>query len=662
MASVSLLDALDMHNTNTSNNTKKQLGENNNAEYEWSNNHRETIVQYYSQLNETASNNEFTMEKLRKIYRGLITESLPNPTPKLSTSGGMGVTTPNLSTSGGMGVTTPNTIPTPLIIYKLIANTRDIIAGKAIYGLTYMMISEWALHANYLTYTDPKCAHFCNTLATQALQCLVLSKTGEHPLGSWKDIKYFCNYWKQVSPYTLAEEDPMLQKALALVCNQLRQDAETSVTSQRSLVAKWIPREKSNKFGWLTKMLAYRYFNEYLITTPIYKSRDIGVLSSNKKKCLTEFRKLVASINKSLDTTQIKQCQNEWAKIDFDKGVTSITMRKQSYAFQNKTKKNKERYHNIEEKEIDRNQCANHYKAYVSRCAENPKNAKGKNVSMVDFVRSALEISNYSNEIEKMIINSQWINSSQNTNTLENMIAMVDTSGSMESDNCKPLYSAIGLGLRVAEKSTFGKRIMTFSATPEWVNLDDCDNFVDSVKKVRNAPWGMNTNFRAALDLILDAAIASNITPEQMEDLTLAIFSDMQIDQAMRPPTYRYLYTDEHPDNNKENTDLDTMFEMMRKKYSLAGQKSKFSTPYPMPHILFWNLRTTDGFPNLSSTQNTSMLSGSSPNSLNLFANKGINGLREITPWSMMMESLSNSRYDEFNDIIKNASIEYAYT
>ena len=61
------------------------------------------------------------------------------------------------------------------------------------------------------------------------------------------------------------------------------------------------------------------------------------------------------------------------------------------------------------------------------------------------------------------------------------MIAMVDTSGSMESENSQPLYSAIGLGLRIAEKSKLGKRVLTFSAAPTWVNLDDCKDFVDSV-------------------------------------------------------------------------------------------------------------------------------------------------------------------------------------
>ena len=643
--SVSLLSALDT-NLNMHMHIHKQLGENNNPEYGWSDDLREKIVQYYSQLNETASNDEFQMEKLRSIYRDLIQRGLSldiqngtfsetgikSRTPN-HMSGGMvtpisktgGMVTPISKTginseTGGMGVMTP--------IGKLIANTRDIIAGKGIYGLTYMMIAEWACegHRRSLLGDDETC-EFCNRFVANALRGLVISLDGSHPLGSWKDIKYFCNYWKKVTPYVSVVRDPIFQYAFDLVCNQLRHDSETPVLSKRSLVAKWIPREKSKKFGWITKELAQHYF----------KNKEPNSLEWRRNPG-PPFRKLVASINKTLDTTQIKQCQNEWSKIDFDKGVTSITMRKQSYAFQNKTKKGMGRLHSTEEKTDDRGRCAEHYSSYVTSCADKNSSvkAKGKNVSMVDFVKSAIEFGytyGNDNEIEKMIINAQWENSCENTGVLENMIAMVDTSGSMETDGCRPLYSAIGLGLRVAEKSTFGKRIMTFSNSPEWVNLDDCDNFVDRVLRVRKAPWGMNTNFHAALDMILGAAIKNEIPPAKMEGLTLAIFSDMQIDQAIN------------------GSDTDTMFEMIRKKYNVAGMQSKFATPYPVPHILFWNLRTGNGFPNLSSNANTSMLSGSSANSLNLFTNKGINGLKDITPWSIMMESLNNTRYRGYDPI-----------
>ena len=47
---------------------------------------------------------------------------------------------------------------------------------------------------------------------------------------------------------------------------------------------------------------------------------------------------------------------------------------------------------------------------------------------------------------------------------------------------------------------------------------------------VKEAEWGMNTNFAAALNMILDAIEIQKLTPEDVEDMVLAIFSDMQMD------------------------------------------------------------------------------------------------------------------------------------
>ena len=52
------------------------------------------------------------------------------------------------------------------------------------------------------------------------------------------------------------------------------------------------------------------------------------------------------------------------------------------------------------------------------------------------------------------VINKQWEDNSEKNFDIGNTIAMVDTSGSMESDNCVPLYNAIGLGIRISEKTT----------------------------------------------------------------------------------------------------------------------------------------------------------------------------------------------------------------
>ena len=66
---------------------------------------------------------------------------------------------------------------------------------------------------------------------------------------------------------------------------------------------------------------------------------------------------------------------------------------------------------------------------------------------------------------------------------------------------------------------------------------------------------------------------------------------------------------------------------------------------YACPHLLFWNLTKTSGFPTLSSKNNCTMLSGYNSTLLNVFCDKGIAALKEFTPRRMLDDLLDNPRY-----------------
>ena len=85
--------------------------------------------------------------------------------------------------------------------------------------------------------------------------------------------------------------------------------------------------------------------------------------------------------------------------------------------------------------------------------------------------------------------------------------------------------------------------------------------------------------------------------------------------------------------------------------------KSIYKKPYTPPHILFWNLRCTDGFPCLSIQTNVSMMSGFHSSLLNLFCDNGLNALQSCTPWSNLEKILSNKRYNILGDKIKEYSM-----
>lgn len=567
--------------------TLRQLGENGHPEYAWSNNVREKMVQFYFQL--TRASNKEQIKKMSDILYTILTELK-----------GVIKTKPQDSSEYIMAKSYLS------IMYKMIGQTRDIIEGKGEYELTYMMIYTWF--------------HICPELAFYALDCCVLMEHGtKHPYGSWKDIKYFCNYCKEQG---LSKDHYLIHHAITLANKQLRQDFTNyeAGSDEISLVAKWLPREKSDKFGWLFNALATNYFSNYLTTS----TNDAG-LNRAILKCKTDYRKILSKLNAKLDTLQIKQCANNWAHIDF-KNVTSISLTKQKTAFLNKTKLGKERYPEREDRII----CAKNFETFVNNSISNNVDIKGKRLGLNDFTKEAIQLYKNTHPTEYNLLNAQWKNNSSQTRQLGKMIAMVDVSGSMEGD---PMHAAIALGIRIAEKSILGKRVLTFSAKPSWVNLDGVDEFVDMVHIVRKCDWGMNTNFHAALDMILDAIVLAKMKPEDVEDLTLVILSDMQIDEA--------------------DSKYSTMYENIRLKYSQAGIRVH-GAPYKAPHILFWNLRNTNGFPTLSSQPNTSMMSGFSPALLNVFCEQGIDALQVCTPWSNMEKVLNNQRYqmleDKFNE------------
>ena len=568
-----------------------QVGENGHLEYGWSKSFQELIMQYSFQLTRT---NKYEIETLR----GTLKSMLSSLKRKMET----------------VNVYEKEELKGYLsILYRMIGHTRDIIDGKGEYTLTYMMIYTW-----YDFYPE---------LAKFALKCLVdLSVDNDtneqnsktiHQYGSWKDIKYFCNYCKCQGEST---EYPLIKYAVELINKQLREDNEAHIygSNNISLVAKWIPREGSS-FGWLYKIMAIDYFPEYMATAVNPYKTEKAIL-----KCKTKYRQMLSTLNNVIDTVQIKQCNHTWSNINFDK-VTSITLSKQKKSFLNIKKNGAVRY----PENVDRIECAENFNFHIENTLNSKKEINGKRVGMENFTKQAIELLRDKNNsrIEKMLLNSQWRDNSLQTNALGKMIAMVDVSGSMEGD---PMNAAIALGIRIAEKSVLGKRVMTFSSNPTWVNLDGYDDFISQVGILMNAQWGMNTNFHAALDLILDAIILNKMPPEDVQDMVLVILSDMQMDAG-------------------DGCNKQVLYDTMKAKYEATGIRVH-GKPYKPPHILFWNLRSTSGFPTLSNQPNVSMMSGFSPSILNLFCEQGMTSLESSTPWALLQNSLENERYKIMSD------------
>jgi hypothetical protein len=226
------------------------------------------------------------------------------------------------------------------LLYSLILYVRDI-NGLGRYTQSYLLVTElYKFGMNYGVQVAQEAAY------------VIFEHFVKH-YGSWKDVKYFLNYYveeleKDKQRNDLGD-DVLIHKIVKLVCKHLKED------TSHTLIAKWLPREKSVKFGWIMPIIAREYYREWFSDTI-----NAAQYKAATRKALTHFRQLLSSLNKELQTTQIYQCNNTWSQINF-KNVTKRTMHKQENAF-NGT--NKQFNHENDNKYKDRLECKRNFYNY----------------------------------------------------------------------------------------------------------------------------------------------------------------------------------------------------------------------------------------------------------------------------------------------------------
>ena len=554
--------------------TSSQLGDKGLNEYTWSNNIQELILQLNFQL--TRTNDTNTIKNLSIKTDKILTDIISLYKTSI--------------------ITRDEYLDYMSIMFRTIGYTRDIVSGKGEYILSFMLLDVFNNHFPQLSYF--------------ALKQFVIPPDDQpyfHPYGSWKDIKYLFHYLNHYSSTSNTSFISLINYSIELVIFQLKKDIQSSYPS---LLGKWIPREKS-KFGKLFTLMACSYFKDYINSSGDYSSKQRAIL-----KAKMEFRKLISSLNKKLDTIQIKQCNSQWNNIIIA-NITSITFFKQKQSLlnidsngQNRSDKN------------DRISCCNRVKDFC----EKKTIINGKRISLNHFTSEAIKLFSKKNSYEANILNAQWVDNSNQNVILGNFIPILDLSN-IHKDSFNAI---IALGIRIAEKSF--KRILTFSAYPSWINLEHSNNFIEMVEQViTQSDYGLNTNFSATLNLLIHSIVSQKLNHDEVENMVLAIISDMQLDSI--------------------NTKYNSLIEYIEQQFTEAGLKL-WNKPFKQPHIIFWNVRSTNGFPALSINNNCSMISGFNPNLLNHFC-KNLNGNKNCTPWQMFKKALDNPRYSILDQYIR---------
>ena len=609
-----------------------RIGINGQCQYEWSTNIREQLVQYYYQLVRPEPDIVYKYDYLEAQYFILVSSIILNN----------GDTKHNIRMSKG------GQRECLMMAYKMIAQTRDILMGKGEYKLSYIMIAV-------LSYMDVSYDGLSTiNMAKHALRSFVLDiptlshNNDTRSYGSWKDIKYFCNYCKKIG---MVETHPIIRYAIQLMTTQLRKDVQlyenNKSTTSLSLVSKWIPREKSKKFGWLYPYLVQSYYN--LKKAPTYQNN----------KYLKKFRKILTKMNKQLQTIQIVQTKRQYDKINI-KHVTSQTFAKQYNAFI--------KY------------------GILNSPSPSPspsyKHGLSEHISMYDFVRIA---SKETDPYRIQLLDHLWATQSSIKNPYKStnryILPIVDTSIHMQDHSNHPLYTAIGLAIRVSELSLLKNRILLFSQVPKWVNITIKDNncFSAKVKTIlkiikEDNTMNMNSNLFLAINKLLQGYIDSKLPPNCVKQMTWIFFSNMQhVDDNTLPYSSEKKHRPpQQPQNRpplpptRKQFVFESIYEKIKKTFYEAGRLSDYRTPFEPSHMVFWNLTSNIGFPCKSTTPNTSMVSGYTPSIINQFRisppyhrtphtcteRKKPPLIAKRTPWDALKYTLDHPRYNHMGQLL----------
>jgi Domain of unknown function (DUF2828) len=404
--------------------------------------------------------------------------------------------------------------------------------------------------------------------------------------------------------------EPLVAEIVRLASEQLQADQIALRTSNKiSLLAKWAPREK-RLFGKQVGALANHLFPD----------------SRTPKQ---SYRMLVASLNRAIQTTEIKMSLNDWDDIDF-KNVPSLCLMKHRKAFLNESvnstpsdaeESTGNRYPDDEKRVACRKRLGD------AMLEEGKRKLNGKQLFPHEIAKQLMH--GTTSSMEKTLMQSQWAAIREsvkeamgtlhetgdrlNAINLGNLVPLTDVSASMDGT---PMEAAIGLSILVSELAApeFANRFLTFESVPQWVVLNDGMDIAGKVKATQQASWGGSTDFSRALELILETAANAKLSPNEIPDLI--VFSDMQFDEA---------------NQDSEADSWETSYDYLVRRFKETGL-SVCGKPWPIPHIIYWNLRgDTHGYPANADQQGVTMLSGFSPSLLKmLMSGEDVVGVDDI--------------------------------
>jgi hypothetical protein len=402
----------------------------------------------------------------------------------------------------------------------IIAYVRDIRYGKGERNLTYMMI--FILH------------QYFPVLALYLVQ--EITGYNKPSYGSWKDIPRLCEYIRNESEKK--ESDGFILSLVEMANRQLKRDLANAPISN---VAKWIPREKSKYGRWQFDIFIKSFFG-----------LDMQPTGGQRKK----YRKIISSLNRQLDTPEIKICEKRIEDIDLNR-LTYDTWLKIGKKIppelefeQHYPPGNQENYNSFLSRDIVMG------KGKELEFPEGPGGGKGEpgvppkfessfygglkkselqyentdlgfSIPIYSFIKKAIVPMT---EPEKEKLDMLWVRYSRQwkPQTIQYNIPILDISAEMTEYE---YYTAIGIGVLLSENSFFQHRLILFSQNASWSKITPGIGFTNSVKELmQSMPCPTTRNINEVFDLINSAIQVNTMKPCEIKNIELIVISNFRND------------------------------------------------------------------------------------------------------------------------------------
>ena len=415
------------------------------------------------------------------------------------------------------------------------------------------------------------------------------------PVSAVKVVKLIPEYgrWKDVIDI-LAEfpsDNDLTETIYLLIENQLKEDCVNFTEDKSvSLLAKWLP---SINASGKSRKLAKRICNKLVLT-------------------FEDYRKVLSTLRKYLDVTEVKTCGGKWNEIDYNK-VSSNANARYLKSFMKHDSERRQKYLDALSSPVASGavmHASNLYPHEVyAKYSETYRKYYGVKVN------------------EDQGIEALWANL-KNIDTVGNTMVVVDNSGSMETNIKGSKIMAIdvarSLGVFFSERciGEFKDKAIEFSAKPRYIDLSNCHSLAEKYNTLSKYDDCSNTNLEKVFDLLLKTALDHNLPQSELPQRIL-IVSDMEFDNA----------TNIYGGHDDIMARYQTLFESIKVNWRRCG--------YTMPNIVFWNVNSrTNTIPVTANECGVTLVSGYSVNNVKMVLSGDVN------PWTALKSVLESDRYN----------------